>query len=969
MKFLNTFCVLLCSVPFFLSCREELVTGIDPSKVPPSEVTYDQTNSSSTALGFYWEVDEAVAAGAVSFTAQIVKSPELGGNAYTGKDSQTFQASSKLNDGAVFNGLHENSKYYARVRANYPMSQYSEWVYVARADGSPAVIKLGSGIVDEGIETITGASSRLVSVSPSTAVVEWSVTDFTSSEVDFSSSSTISLYTDEACSDLFVSWDLPDATLYRGDRMRFIFSGLEAGRDYWFICEVRLTDPDGEELNLESEPLNIRTEDAKAVKMPSYVSEGQILLYQDFSELIWGGDAVSGAVGYSAQNRSTVPELKVARGWNPVGDSEYGFYLCDPGTEMGLYNSIGKALKGSGTSLSDWAELREDNSVVGMICARPGQVKIGASQKIGWIVTPELSALGGPATVEVSFKASPFGSSIEKLDPLESCIRLLDGVTVKSNIVTEAVSNNIVQSFDLVNDLSMRDYCFKVYNVAPSSRIAIGPRRSAGESGQHRMVIDDICIKVVSYGETEIQVETPSVSLAAGEGLVLASWQACENASSYDVQYRRQSDSDWTAAGNTTFTTFTVKGLYPETVYEIRVRAKYSETRTSEWSTPVSVRTPSISSVVSIGAAFISESQLGFRWHTDADLGSDITVPYTVELFADAECRDLMVRLCLGEYGIPDENLMTLTSAVKSNPDARPKLWNSVNGPCFVFNNLKPSTSYTVRVTNRNLQISSILSATTEPDNLVTLPGASATDGSVLIFENFGELLWGGLPCMSSFGFGMPGVNSEKRSTLSSFLYISGEDPLASDASRLWLCAPGKDYGLLNTAYRAVAGTRLKDWAALSEAYSGGAAGSLCGVAGAIKLGAANTWVQIVTPPLNCLAGSSTVEVAFDMGPYTTDGRNAMDPLDAVVKILEDVKVGIREDMHQAVLSCSEVQKKTFVLSSDVQKLTRYSFIFEGVKPGSSVAIGTYRPEGAKSGQRRAFLDNVSVKLVKTESK
>lgn len=959
-SYLESF-LIICAT--FWSCTEDVVTGIDPSKVAPADVTYDENNSTSTTLGFYWEVDDALAAGAVSFTAQIIRSEELGGNAYTGRDSQTLQASSVPNDGAIFNGLTENSKYYARVRANYPRSIYSEWVYVRGKDGKPAVIKLGKGIVEESIEVITGATARIVEVSPSTAVVEWSVTDFTDLEVDSAADCSITLYNDADCSDLFVSWDLSDETIYKGFQPRFVFSGLNPSTDYWFVAQMKVSDADNE-LVLESSPLKITTSELKAVPVKGYVSVGQTVLYQDFSELIWGGDQANKAVGYSAENRSTVSKLKVARGWNPVGDSEYGFYLCKYDTEMGLYNSIGKALKGSGTTLAEWAELREDNAVPGMICGRPGSVKIGASQKVGWIVTPQLSSLTETATVEVSFRAAPYGTSIETLDPVASCIRLLDGAVVSSNIVQSASVNNIVQSFDLMNDLSLQEYKFTIYNVTPSSRIAIGPKRANGETGQHRMLLDDICIRVVSYGQTDIQVETPVVALVAGEGLVMASWQSCDNAGSYDVEYRRKGDPGWTAAGTTTMTSLTVRGLLQRTEYEFRVKAKYSDTQTSQWSEVMSVTTPAVTSEVRVTCAWTTESQIGFRWNTVLNASEDVMIPYLVELYRDAACSDLVVRLALGEYGVPDVDAMTVTAAVKANASTMPQIWTASSGACFMFTGLESDRDYTLRVTNRNLQVSGICTAHTDASSLVRVPSGKAAAGEVILQEDFSELVWGGSPSVSRYASGMPGINSERRNTLGRFENIRGTDPLASDAARLWLCTRGKDYGLLNTTWRAVANTRLKDWAAISENYSGSAAGSLCGMAGVVKLGAASSWAQIVTPAFDCLSGNAKIEVSFDMCPYTGDGQKASDPLDAVVKVLENVITGINGDMHQGVLSCDEVQVKSFMLDSGIPDMKRYTFTFDNVKPGSCIAVGTCRPAGAAQGQRRAFLDNIRIKVL-----
>ena len=70
MKLFMRACVAALAVVLAWGCAEEMTTGIDSSAVAPTDVTYDENNSTSTTLGFYWEVDEAIAAGAVSFNGQ-----------------------------------------------------------------------------------------------------------------------------------------------------------------------------------------------------------------------------------------------------------------------------------------------------------------------------------------------------------------------------------------------------------------------------------------------------------------------------------------------------------------------------------------------------------------------------------------------------------------------------------------------------------------------------------------------------------------------------------------------------------------------------------------------------------------------------------------------------------------------------------------------------------------------------------
>lgn len=937
-----------------LSCREEASVGIDPSAVPPRDVTYDETNSSTTALGFYWEVDDAIAAGAVSFTAQIIKDPEIGASAYTSVGSQTLQAQSRPNDGIIFNGLAQNSKYYARVRANYPRSVYSDWVYVKNADGKMAVIKVGKGIVDESILAVTGASARLVDVSPSTAVVEWSVTDFSDAAVDRAAVSSIELYSDVDCSNLVVSWDITDHTLY-GTQPRFIFSGLTPGTDYWFIAECKTDTEDEEDVVFRSEPLQLRTEDAKAVwKKSGKASAGETILFQDFSELIWGGDAVNKAVGYSAEKRSSVNKLVPATGWNPIG-GDYGYYLCSPGTEMGLYNSIQKALSGSGTTLSEWAELREDQSVVGMVCGRPGSVKVGASSKVGALVTPQLSCLSGTATVQLKFKASPYGASAQSLDPLGACVRLLDGVTVSSNIVTKAAVNIVVESFDLKNVLDMAEYTVTVHNVTPTSRLAIGGYRAPDETGQHRMVLDDISVTVLSYGETGFEVETPIVQLTAGEGQIRADWASCQNAASYEVQYKKSSALEWINAGTTTYNNFVIRSLEQETSYDVRVKARYSDKYASEWSVPVSVTTPRVDKDITISAPYVKASEIGFKWYTEDNYAADILTKYTLELYKGEELR---VRLALDSYGVPDTGVMTVPSSDK------PALWKASTGPCFLFTGLEPDTEYRLKVTNNDLHILSAQSVKTLASEVVTIPSGKAAAGQTVLFEDFSELLWGGLPALQDYDYGFPGYSSSNRSSRTTFLPLEGEQPLSSSADKLYLCAAGTQYGLLNTTWMATAATRLGAWGAISESYDGNAGGSLCGMPGLIKLGAASAWCQILTPALDCLQGTATVKVSFLMAPYTDDGVKAGDPLDAVIKVIDNVKLATVGTMHQAYSSGTVSYEKTFTIS-DRMAMQKYEFTLTDVKPGARIAIGTFRPQGASAGQRRAFLDDIKIEVIK----
>ena len=123
-------------------------TGIDESKAAPEEFTYDDAMSSKTSLAVYWDGQKAVAAGAQSFMVQLTNKDNMDkGNSWDSKVTQVLTIDKEDYESAIFSGLKEYDLYYVRVRANYPGSVYSPWVYLSREDGTPALYQVGHGAV------------------------------------------------------------------------------------------------------------------------------------------------------------------------------------------------------------------------------------------------------------------------------------------------------------------------------------------------------------------------------------------------------------------------------------------------------------------------------------------------------------------------------------------------------------------------------------------------------------------------------------------------------------------------------------------------------------------------------------------------------------------------------------------------------------------------------------------------------
>ncbi|MBO6170100.1 MAG: fibronectin type III domain-containing protein [Bacteroidales bacterium] len=135
--------------------QKEVITGIDKSKAGVTDFAYDETMSSTTSVSLVWNPEQALKAGATSFSVQLAKQedfsdatmykPEVSMYKDT-PQGQTIQADAAVTDGTIFSGLKEYDRYYARIRANYPRSVYSDWTVLKDGDDL-ACISVGHGLL------------------------------------------------------------------------------------------------------------------------------------------------------------------------------------------------------------------------------------------------------------------------------------------------------------------------------------------------------------------------------------------------------------------------------------------------------------------------------------------------------------------------------------------------------------------------------------------------------------------------------------------------------------------------------------------------------------------------------------------------------------------------------------------------------------------------------------------------------
>ena len=1051
MKSIKILCALLAAIAMILTgCKDDdTFTGVDKSLPGPVDLVYDDVLSTSDALVVNWKKGETTAAGATSYTIQLAESDTGSVNQYGGL-SAIITPDEDMS--YSFSGLTPYKYYYARVRANYPGSVFSPWVYINL--GNPEkkyAVELGYGMVDLslpslnsltynsdlssttsigynvdgssaasasatnllimmdskkssvadvtnlelpsststifsdltnktryttrgralysvngytvysdwyiGKETIDGTVytiyevgkgpvqdippvARLRNASTSTLTFEWSSNDFSDVSSDLATPYKIALYNDAACSDMIVSWDIPvsSSSIYGGKQTRFLFSGLDQGTKYYF----KVTD---ENTELTSDAVEGETEAFTVVEISdSKADVGDVILAEDFSELIWGGDMVLDAPGYSSTKRGSLDSFLKAEGEHLTNGDHY--YYVPYSTEVGLFNTMAAAVANS--RLKNWGAVFE-GPATSYVCGRPGYIKLGASSYMGDIATPELSSLPSTATVRLTFKAARYSS-----DATTAGVNLLSSSTVGDNNALTVGTSSQVATFNTPTKSGQWDeYSFDIQNVTPTSRISIGATREDGSlpgNKQHRMFVDDIQVQILSIGGTVITLTPPVISDAtATSDKITVTWGAVDNADGYSIEYKKSSDSEWTVAGTTDQLTFDITGLEASTSYDIRVQATASGDNKSEYSEVKTVSTTEAPKSLSQKGTYISSTQIGVEWsYTDfADYATDYEDTYTVAVYKDAECTQVVY----GFSGItPAMHIWYWgMNATKGN---------SEKCPSFLFGGLTPSTDYWVKVIDETKSLESVAKYTTEASKVVTLP-TTASAGDVILYEDFGEFLWG---CESVRLF--PGYSYYSKATYTSITNPEGISAAStSTKANPFVSGPNLHMGLFKTLAKSIESTRLTTWGEWVEDDNPGA---MCVQNGCLKVGASSRTGDILTPELSCLTGTATIQVEFDAAPYReyplSDSYETKDPLTGRV----DVFAGgtALEDYHVLPIATTPAQTQEWTLS-DSYEWQHFTITVSGVAPNSRIGIGGNR--NGVTGQHRMYIDNIQVKVVKYE--
>lgn len=238
--------------------------------------------------------------------------------------------------------------------------------------------------------------ASLKNVSSSTASFTWGH-EGEDKDFDISKSYTAAIYSDNACTNLVASYEIPDSvnTCWDNKKPAFVFSGLTPGTEYW--CKITNT-TDG----IEANPVSCTTSPFTVVDATtvSNAGVGDVILAEDFSEIGWGSDEFGVAAGY-------VPHSKVL--YVPSGN-----YTDDTGN-YAVYNNTSGRLYGDTNVASDkrlyhWG-FYGNSAVYGQAASL--RVCTSASGARTHIVSPALVGIpaGKKATIDVTVTCGQYADN------------------------------------------------------------------------------------------------------------------------------------------------------------------------------------------------------------------------------------------------------------------------------------------------------------------------------------------------------------------------------------------------------------------------------------------------------------------------------------------------------------------------------------------------------------------------------
>lgn len=336
-------------------------------------------------------------------------------------------------------------------------------------------------IVVADIKVAKSVAANYTASTSSTVTYTWTQRVGTSD--DISRSWLIELFSDAVCKNRVRSFEIEAGhDCWNGKQPCFTFSGLAPDTSYWFV----VTDTSNSE-RLQSKPIQGTTLPFTIVEpSDAPAAAGDVILAEDFGQMCWGGDLVSGAAGY------TVPDYDVP---TFLDSNASNFVKGSTSTSERLLGNHQTALNAPGCRIGAWAQGAGNNLYV-----HTGYIKMGTASANTHLITPQLNAIpeGTVATIEVTVTGSKWSSSIPNpvLAVQTGSFQPLSASSGQINSSVDLSTNKVTVSLGAYS-AGWASTTVTLEGVRHGNRLAFGP--DAGASGGNgRLMISEFTVKIVN---------------------------------------------------------------------------------------------------------------------------------------------------------------------------------------------------------------------------------------------------------------------------------------------------------------------------------------------------------------------------------------------------------------------------------------------------------------------------------------
>lgn len=323
------------------------------------------------------------------------------------------------------------------------------------------------------VKSVSNFAATATEVSSSTVSFTWGYAGATAEE-NIAHPYSIALYRDAACTDLVVSHNISASNAcWKSRKPKFCFGGLEPATTYYF----KVTDSGA---SVESSVISATTTAFTNITMPATpAAAGDVILAEDFSEIIYGGEAVIGAAAAATGETNDDIFAKV------TGEDPTCVLKQDSNEKSIIVSQL------ASTRLANWRydQVGGNANIYGHV----GNIKLGTGSYKSYAITPELSAIpeGKTASLEVTVTLSCYSGATAK-----AIVAAVTGTDGGARFTVDDLTANKCTDITTVVG-AWKTYTITLDNVTRDQRLAIGPA-TGNTNNKSRMMVSDVKVKIKS---------------------------------------------------------------------------------------------------------------------------------------------------------------------------------------------------------------------------------------------------------------------------------------------------------------------------------------------------------------------------------------------------------------------------------------------------------------------------------------